>query len=68
MKAPPRRLVLRGDDMFVLKSHQRLRQGAFVRVVDGIAKIGRIEFDSDDVRRANESGYADGALFSGANE
>ena len=68
MKAPPRGLIFRGDDMFVLKFHQCLRQPAFVRVVDGITEMGRIEFDADDVRRTNEPRYPESTLVAGANE
>ena len=58
MKATPCRLVLRGDDVFILKFPQRLGQGALGIMVDCVTEVGRIEADVDYVRCANESSDA----------
>ena len=56
MKAAPCRLILRSDDVFVLKAAQRLGQRALGIMVNCVTKVGRIKGDADYVRCGNESG------------
>ena len=56
MKAAPCRVVLRSDDVLVLKVAQRLGQRALGIMVNYVTKVGRIKGDADYVRCGNKSG------------